>query len=37
MIRMLVIGSLRSPLKGDTAEWYMKYMTHKANPVTLTL
>ena len=24
---MLVIGSLRSPLKGDTAEWYMKYMT----------
>ena len=27
MIRMLVIGSLRSPLKGDTAEWYMKYMT----------
>ncbi len=27
MIRILVIGSLRSPPKGDTAEWYMKYMT----------
>ena len=27
MIRMLVIGSLRSPPKGETAEWYMKYMT----------
>ena len=27
MIRILVIGSLRSPPKGETAEWYMKYMT----------
>ena len=27
MIRMLMIGSLRSPPKGETAEWYMKYMT----------
>ncbi len=28
MIRMLVIGgSLRSPPRGGTAEWYMKYMT----------
>ena len=27
MIRMPVIGSLRSPPKGETAEWYMKYMT----------
>ena len=27
MIRMLVISSLRSPPKGETAEWYMKYMT----------
>ena len=27
MIRLLVIGSLRSPPKGKTAEWYMKYMT----------
>ena len=27
MIRMLVIDSLLSPPKGETAEWYMKYMT----------
>ena len=27
MIRILVIGSLRSPPKGETEEWYMKYMT----------
>ena len=27
MISTLVIGSLRSPPKGETAEWYMKYMT----------
>ena len=27
MLRILVIGSLRSPPKGETAEWYMKYMT----------
>ena len=28
MIRILVIDSLRSPPKGgETAEWYMKYMT----------
>ena len=27
MISILVIGSLRSPPKGETAEWYMKYMT----------
>ena len=27
MIGILVIGSLRSPPKGETAEWYMKYMT----------
>ncbi len=27
MIGILVIGSLRSPPKGETAKWYMKYMT----------
>ena len=27
MLSILVIGSLRSPPKGETAEWYMKYMT----------
>ena len=27
MIRIPVIDSLRSPPKGETAEWYMKYMT----------
>ena len=27
MISILLIGSLRSPPKGETAEWYMKYMT----------
>ena len=27
MISILVNGSLRSPPKGETAEWYMKYMT----------
>ena len=27
MIGILLIGSLRSPPKGETAEWYMKYMT----------
>ena len=26
-ITILVIGSLRSPPKGDTPEWYLKYMT----------
>ena len=26
-IRILVIDSLRSPPKGETAEWYMKFMT----------
>ena len=27
MISILVIGSLRSPPKGKTPEWYIKYMT----------
>ncbi len=27
MISILVISSLRSPPKRETAEWYMKYMT----------
>ena len=27
MLSILRIGSLRSPPKGETAEWYMKYMT----------
>ena len=27
MISILLIDSLRSPPKGETAKWYMKYMT----------
>ena len=32
MLSILRIGSLRSPPKGETAEWYMKYMTRCFSP-----
>jgi len=32
MIRILVIGSLRSPPKGKTPKWYVKYMTRCFSP-----
>ena len=32
MIRILVIGSLRSPPQGKTPKWYVKYMTRCLSP-----